>query len=142
LVIGVAALVIGLGSLILGLSEIDRIASSPTVGIEAATTRAAAVALNQFSPSSQRANRDPERLPIAIAQSQSRVNGTEAGAARTYLLEMSARLRRATLGADQATHDAVSAEFNPAYAWLGLGDSALEQAATPVPQSPGNATMN
>ena len=139
LVIGVAALLMGLGSLILGLSEADPIPNSKTVEIEVASTRAADVALDQFSPSSLRTNRDPGGPPIATARSQSIVNGIEAGAARTYLLEMSARLRRATLGADQATRDAVSADFNPAYAWLGLSDSAPEQAATPVPQSPRNA---
>jgi hypothetical protein len=135
-------LVMGLGSLILGLSEADPIPNSKPVEIEVTSTRAADVALNQFSPSSQRTNRDQGGPPVTTARSQGIVNGIEAGATRTYLLEMSARLRRTTFGADQATRDAVSADFNPAYAWLGLGDSALEQAATPVPQSPGTATMN
>ena len=140
LVIGVAALVMGLGSLILGLSGPDPIPNLPAVAIEVPTTRAADAAIDQLSPSSKRANRDSGGPPIVTARSQSTVNGTEAGEARTYLLEMSARLRRTTLGADQATRDAVSAGFNPAYAWLGLGDSAPEQSATPVPQSPRNAT--
>ena len=59
LVIGVAALLMGLGSLILGLSEADPIPNSKTVEIEVASTRAADVALDQFSPSSLRTNRDP-----------------------------------------------------------------------------------
>jgi hypothetical protein len=134
LVIGVAALVLGLGCLILGLSEADPIPNPKTVEIEITSTRAADVALDQFSPSSQRMHRDPGGPPIATARSQSIVNGIEAGAARTYLLEMSARLRRTTLGADQAMRDAVSADFNPAYAWLGLGDSAQEQVAKPTPR--------
>src|SRR3954469_5470929 len=97
LVIGVVALVMGLGSLLLGLSEAEPIPNSPTVEIEVATTHAADVALDQFSPSSKRANRDSERPPITTARSQSTMNGTEVGAARTCLLEMSARLRRTTL---------------------------------------------
>jgi hypothetical protein len=134
LVIGVGAFVMGLGSLILSLSEADPIPNSKTVEIEVASTHAADVALDQFSPSSQRTNSDPGGPPIATARSQSIVNGIEAGADRTYLLEMSARLRRTTLGADQATRDAVSADFNPAYAWLGLGDSAQEQVPKPTPR--------
>ena len=43
----------------------------------------------------------------------------EPGAARHYLLEMSARLRRTTLGADQGTRDTVSSDIYTYY-WLGV----------------------
>jgi hypothetical protein len=79
LVIGVAALVMGLGSLILGLSEADPIPNSKPVEIEVTSTRAADVALNQFSPSSQRTNRDQGGPPVTTARSQGIVNGIEAG---------------------------------------------------------------
>lgn len=48
-----------------------------------------------------------------------RAHRAEPGAARHYLLEMSARLRRTTLGADQGTRDTVSSDISTYY-WLGV----------------------
>ena len=48
-----------------------------------------------------------------------RAHRAEPDAARHYLLEMSARLRRTTLGADQGTRDTVSSDIYTYY-WLGV----------------------
>jgi hypothetical protein len=59
-------------------------------------------------------------------------------AARSSLLEMSARLRHTTLGADAATRATVAADFTYAYAWLGATGATPEGPGTPA--SDGHAT--
>jgi hypothetical protein len=131
LVVGATMLAIGLGSFILALTEVVPTATVPRQDVVAIPTCAACAAPPSLRPSE---SDDPEGAPLADAR---RIGaGDGAGAARFYLLEMAARLRRATLGADPATRATVAADITTTYAWGGVTPAAREAAATVRPATP------
>ena len=120
-------LVVGILALVLGLRAAGSAALSPKPASELGATaqerpRATAAPPTTAAPTP----------PLPAVQPRHEMDGAAFGVARAYLLEMSARLRYTTLGADAATRDAVAADFNSAYAWLGATDAAQERTgATP-----------
>jgi hypothetical protein len=131
LVFGATMLVIGLGSFILALTEVVPTATVPRQDVVTMPTCAVCAAPPSAWPSE---SDDPKGAPPADARRVGTGDGP--GGARFYLLEMAARLRRATLGADPATRATVGADVTTTYAWGGVTPAAREGPTTARPATP------
>lgn len=81
-----------------------------------------------------RANPDHPLSPGSAAWPRQVLDGATFKASRAYLLEMSARLRHTTLGADAATRATVAADIAYSQARVATPDAAPEQSPSPAGQ--------
>jgi hypothetical protein len=133
-VMTIAMVVIGGGTLFLALAPAGSSVRAARAGI--LMTPMTGPAPVHARSSSERTDPDLESPLNPKAGQPHAMSGDAFAAARTYLFEMSARLHRSTLGADQATRATISPDIY-AYQWLGLIGSVQEPMATPPSKDDG-----
>jgi hypothetical protein len=151
--IGVALFAIGAGYLVLVLADGGLAANTPRTGAVAAPPQEPGSApARSHSGGSRRATPYRQPPPMPAARPRLEMDGTTFGAARAYLLYMSARLRHTDQGAWRGQlHAAQEVAADATCAWLEAIDAvpvqsgaprcrgratptAVERAATPAPR--------
>jgi hypothetical protein len=137
LAIGVALFAIGVACLVLGLGD-RGMAASPHRAVSIVALSPDQRSAPALAPSGGGRGAALEGPVIPAARPGQGMDEFALAAARSSLLEMSARLRHTTLGADAATRATVAADFTYAYAWLRTTAATPEAPGTPA--SDGHAT--